>query len=110
MLTLLKGAAFTQLATHFGLPDVLQNKVEEFALRREPERALFYLQDQMVARTCPKEDKVRIERMLTAAKEMIKGINGPEDTGTMVANFETITKKKFEKPAWMSMEMGKIDF
>jgi hypothetical protein len=109
MLTLLKGAAYTQLASHFNLPVDLQKKVTEFARRREPERAIFFLQDHLISPSCPKEDRLRTERMLLATREVIKGINGPEDSGTLVANVESITKRPFEKPAWMSMEMGKIN-
>jgi hypothetical protein len=109
MLTLLKGAAFAQLASHFSLPENLQNKVAEFARRREPERAIFFLQDYLIAPSCLKGDRLKIERMLLASREVIKGVSGPEDSSTLVANVESITKKHFEKPAWMSMEMGKID-
>jgi len=109
MLTLLKGAAFAQLAASYKLPDLIQTKISEFARRREPERIIYYLQDQLISPACPKEDKIKIDRMLMAAREIVKDINGPEDSGTLVANFEAITKKRFEKPAWMSMEMVKVD-
>lgn len=109
MLTLLKGAAYSQLGAHFKLPEDLQKKVVEFARRREPERAIYFLQDRMVSPECLREDKVKIERVLNAVRSVVKGISGPEDTGTLVANFEAVTLTRFEKPAWMSMEMTKIE-
>ena len=69
----------------------------------------MFLQDESVSKKRDAQEVRRIRQVLDAIKTVNKDVKGNEDTGTLIANYESVTGTPFPKPAWMSLEMTKID-
>jgi hypothetical protein len=109
MLQLLRGAVYAQLAEHYQLPGSILERVQKMARDREPDKISTYLQDQSISIKNTREDAKIIRQVLEAIRTVDKDVNGPEDTGTLLANYEDIMRTPFPKPAWMSMMMNKVE-
>ena len=109
MIRYLKSAAYLQLVSESSLPGTIESRVSQLAQNGEVNQIKFFLQDQSIAEVNNRTLKVRLCDVLSRMKQLDKNLEHPNDANTFLLNFEKLTGKPFQKPAWLSSEMRKID-